>query len=522
MTDLPRAGHALFGALCLALGAAAPLGAQLPFMTAPVGTLRIELRGAFDPATHEFADGQRRDLAAPIRADVLDAGHSPLVSDMARRLSGLIARPAESASLGALDAEVEFQRGRGVIGLAVGVTPRVTIGIDLPIVSSRTQARLTPHSDAATLGLNPALFGGSSSDSYFQQFTAALNELDLRLTSGAFDDDPALKAAAQDLVATGPAFRDQLAAFLIDPATATPVLPLATSADGEALRQRTNDVRDQFGEQFGVTGFTAAIALPAAPVADADLNGLLASPSGFGLLPTTDPPLVGLGDARVGATAALFTHGTARDRSQLSLWGQAGVRLPTGTAPRPEYLRDQGTGNHGYAIDVGGVIDARWGGVGVRGSASFTRRFAAEQTSRVGLTDEYLLPASRTTLLRRTPGHTLRLDAQPYLRIADHLALAGRIAVERTGDDRWETSLGSTAISGGDVGAMGVGSGSTAVLAGLGLSYAHDGVNKEGVVKMPVEAGLGLQRVVTASGGAVADRLTTTIWFRVYKRLFSR
>lgn len=520
MTHARPARRAL-GALALLLvpGVAA---AQLPFMVAPVGTLRIELRGRFDPAHDEYADGQRRDLAAPLRTDLMDAAHSPLVRDMATRLGALLGRSVTDGSLGTLAAELEQQRGTGVIGLAVGVTPRITVGIDLPIVSVRTQARLTTDGSTATLGLNPALAGGSGSVSYLTQLNTALAELSGRLAAGDYDADPALKSAALAVVASGPGFHDQLAAFLTDPTTASAVLPLAGSPDGSALRSRTEEFRDQFGERFGVTGFTASIALPSAPLSSNDLDALLASPLGFGLEPTTDPPLVALGDVRVGVTTTLMASVAEDGRSSLHLWGQAGVRLPTGTAPRADVIRDQGTGEHGYALDVGGVVDARWGAIGVRGTAAFVRPFMAEREARIALRDEFLVPVSRLTTLQHTPGSTLRIEAEPYLRLADHFALVGQAGFQREGEARWQAAAGGAATSGGDIAAMGIGTGGSVVTAGIGLSYAHDGVNKEGERKMPVEAGLGILRVVSSSNGLVADRLSTAVWFRVYKRLFSR
>ncbi len=489
-----------------------PLLGQLPFLDAPVGTLRIGFHGEFAPAFREYADGASRDLGAPV-----SFGQDPiLLRDMTARLGLLLGRPADPGHLGMLAAELEYQRGAGTIGLAVGVTPRITVGVDLPIVSVRTQARLATDATGSTVGINPTIGGTPNSGMYIDQFEAAIVQLDERIASGAFDADPALKAAATALSESGPVLRAQLAALITEPATASAVLPLASSADGLALQALSNHVRDDLRDRFGITGFTASLALPSTALTDADLSALLGSSAGYDLAPTTDPPLVTLGDVRVGATVRVI------DTPRFRVWAQAGVRLPTGTAPRVRYLRDQGTGERQFAVDLAGTIETERGALGIRGTVALSRPFAANREVRVGTRDELLLPASRTTTLRRTPGQQLSLEAQPYVRVAPSFALYGHLGYQRRGATAWEAAATSTAISGGDIGAMGTGTGASAMTAGLGLSYAHTGVNKDGVVKMPVEAGFGLIRVVSSSSGLVADRLTTRIWFRVYKRLFTR
>ncbi|MEZ4378215.1 MAG: hypothetical protein R3B35_08025 [Gemmatimonadales bacterium] len=505
--------------LLLALLASVPtvVAGQLPFLTAPVGTLRIEFGGRFDPASRERADGTVRDLADPIRRTDWGLPGDPLVRDMATRLGGLLGRAVTDGTLGALGAELEYQRGTGLIGLAVGVTPRLTVALDIPIVSIRTQAALVPDATAATLGRNPATLGDQSAAAYLGQLDVALDALAVRLGEGAFDGDPTLRADAEALLADGPAFRAALDAFLVDPATASAVLPLASSQDGTDLLGTLAAYRDQFGTRFGVEGFTAQVALPTAAVTDAEVEGLLTAPTGYGFAPTTDPPLVALGDVRLGATYAILDGADG-----LRAWGEAGVQFPTGTAPRPDVLRDQGTGTREWAVDLGGVVEIARGPIGLRSRIGFRRGFASEREVRIGTVDERLLHASRTTLLQRTPGTVLRLEAFPYLRIADHFALVGTARWMHEGETSWSETLGTTPTSGGVIAAMGEGTSRRALVVGLGLSYAHDGVNREGERRMPVEAGLGIERLAASSGGPVAARLTTTLRFRVYKRLFSR
>lgn len=501
---------------------AGPLPAQLPFLTAPEGTLRIEFRGAFTPATAEYADGHKRDLGAPLRSALLDQGSSAMVRDLTDRLTSLLGTPVAGASLGSLGADLAFERGVGTIGLAVGVTPRITIGIDLPIVSVRTEATLTPDPTGATLGLNPARFGDQRSAAYLEQLDAALTSLDQRIAAGDYDSNPELLAAAQALAASGPGFSTAVAGLLTDPATASAVLPLAASSAGMALIDSTGAIRDQLTNRFGIGGFSASIALPTTAVDQQALTGLLGSPAGFDLADIGDPPLASLGDIRMGATVSILDRRDGNSGRGLRMWGVAGVRFPTGTAPRPRYLRDQGTGSHAYAIDLAGIVEQSLGGSGVRASIGFTREFAAAREARVGMRDEFLLPVSRLTTLDRRGGNLLAIRAEPWIRLAPNLAFTGSASYLKRAETSWSESAATGPISGGDIAAMGDGTGFSALRLGLGLSYAHPGRNREGVQRMPVEAGLGIERTVSSGSGLATARLTTKVWFRVYKRLFSR
>lgn len=484
---------------------------QLPFQLAPVGTLRIGLHGEFAPAFREIADGKRRSLGSPVSV----APGQPLLGDLQDRLGAILGTTSSAGSMGTLGAELEYQRGTGTIELAAGITRRLTVGLALPIVSIRTQSSFTASAQDATVGLNPVLRGDPGSEMYLSQLGAALGELKARVETGAYDGDQAVKDAAVSLLAEGPVLQTQLAALLTDSVTASAVLPLSTSPEGIALLGRTNSLREEFAHRFGISGFSAALSLPGTPLSDAELTSLLGARRGFDLAPSTDPPLVGLGDIRLGATALVF------EKPFLRIWGEAGVRLPTGTAPRVRYLRDQGTGERQFALDAAGIVETSRGSLGLRATTRFQRGFASDREARVGSRDQVLRPASRTTLLRMTPGMRWSVDVRPYLRVAPSFALYGQLTYQRRGADAWESVSQATPISGGSISGMGAGSGASALIAGVGLSYAHTGVNKDGDVKRPVEAGLGLTRVVMSGSGIVADRLTTSIWFRVYKGIFT-
>jgi hypothetical protein len=494
--------------------------AQLPYLTAPRGTLRIELGGAFAPASREFADGTRRDLGDPITSAALTAASSPLVRDLEARLSPLLGGTAGPASLGAISADAMVQRGAGFIGLAAGLSDRITAYASIPIVSVRTEARIDADPSAATVGLNPALLGDQSSAQFLGQFDTALGQLGMRLDAGDYAGTPTLQSLAEQTLADGTALRGALDALLVAGGTASPILPVADSPDGTALLAQVAGLRDRFATDLGIGGFTAAPGLPAEPITSTGFGQLLAAEEGFDLAPFDQQPLVGLGDIEVGLVVALAGARSIERRSWFGVWVTGGVSLPTGTPPDPRYLRDTGTGDGQLDVAFGGVIEAGRGRMGLRASAAYRLQLEGEREARIGRRDEFLLPASRAAVLRWDPGDEVLFRVEPFIRLVDRLAITGALSWESRGDDRWST-VGEIVPPGtGQVDDMGIGSARTATRWGLGLSYAHDGTGRDGTRRMPVEAGLAIERIIQSGSGLVLAPATTRLWFRVYKRLW--
>lgn len=509
------------GPLAVILLAAAPLRGQLPYLTAPRGTLRIELGGSFGPASEEFADGTRRGFGDPVAAAALTAASSPLVADLEDRLTAILAAPSSGrGSLGGLAADLMLQHNVGTIGLAVGVTDRLTAFASLPIVSTRTEAKLTPDVTGATLGLNPALLGDQASAAFLDQFQASLDAVAQRITNGDYDQSPELLALANTTVQDGAVLHDGLAALLVNPSSASPVLPIADSPDGAALLAAVATYQDRFGNQLGVPVPAGGLALPASAITESDFGALLTASDAFDLATFDEQPLVGLGDVELGVTWQLASRRSVEERSWFGAWLTGSAVLPTGTPPRADRLRDAGTGDGQLDLRFRGTVEFGRGRIGLRASGDWRSQLEGSREVRIGNRDQFLLPVTRLATLRWNPGDVLTVTAQPYWRLVDRLAIAGSVQWFHRGEDRWSLPAGAAAPFGGSVTTMGNGTAASAVRVGLGLSYAHDGTRRTGETFMPVEAGLAVERTVASGSGLVAAELTTRLWFRVYKRLW--
>ena len=132
------------------------------------------------------------------------------------------------------------------------------------------------------------------------------------------------------------------------------------------------------------------------------------------------------------------------------------------------------------------------------------------------------MPTYREAALSKKLGNTVSLTARPFLRMAPHLALAGMVSYWRKGSDAYAYATGQGEIPGASLSELEGGTAANALQVGLGLSYVHPGGRRNAIMKMPVEAGLAIERTVSSGQGIVPASLTTRMTFRVYKPIFKR
>ncbi len=502
---------------------AGPVAAQLPSLNAPSGALRIELGGAFHPTTEVWHDGVRQPLGTLITpGTVLDGGATSLVAEVDSRLSAILGAPAPLNNLGRVSPIAEWQRGVGTIGLAYGVTRRITVYGNIPIVSVRTQIDLGVDSTGGTLGFNPSdpvlgtTAGANQTATFFAEFDQALSELSTRVSRGDYAADPAREARAQALLATGPGVRTMLFELLADPQLSSPILPTAGSASGIALLGRMAAVRGAFSDDFGI-GFSSNPALPTGPVTAEVFDALLDAGTAFGYSPRNGAPRVALGDVEAGVIVQAFHREGARSRS--SAWLRGGIRFPTGQSPAVGALLDQGTGDRQTDVEVGAIVEAMRGRIGVRAEGNYVRQLAGDIEARVGSPLQTLLPARFRAAVSRDPGDIVAISVRPFFRMAANLAIAGLVQHERRGADGFQYVDGQSPIAGAEIADLANGTESTATWIGIGLTYSHDGRGRDGVLRMPVEASFSVERTVASSRGLVPAPVTSRVQFRIYKAI---
>ena len=146
-------------------------------------------------------------------------------------------------------------------------------------------------------------------------------------------------------------------------------------------------------------------------------------------------------------------------------------------------------------------------------------QLASDRFVRVAGRDQLLIPTYRRAGVSHDPGDVFRITAQPFFRLASHLAFAGLISYWRSGADLTTYVSGQNPVAGAPASVLDEGTASDAFVVGAGFSYVHDGRGRDGILRMPVEAGFWVDRTVQSGRGVVSPIVSSRVVFRVYKAL---
>ncbi|MGH7560030.1 MAG: hypothetical protein ACRENB_03315 [Gemmatimonadales bacterium] len=509
--------------LALLAGLATPAFSQLPPLTVPKGLVRVELSGRFEHWSRRYLDGEKEEAAGAFIRSPADGRWLPTLAELEARLTGLLGTPSGPLSLGSSTSAVFAEAGTGGIGLAFGLTGRVTLFGSVPFVRVRTQSTLGIDSAGGTLGINPAhpVFGSAAGQAQAEllltELGTALATLSERLQAGAYDADPARKALAQATLTRGQDLRQGLSGLLTDPAIATPFLPLAGSASGAALATALEDLRTTLATGLGIAGFTATAPLPDQRVNSAeflDVTTRAGGPFAFGPLP--EPIITSIGDIELGAAFRwLDVAPPAGLAVRSTLLGT--VRLPTGYLDRPDRLFDLGVGERQLDIEGAIVADLQAGRVGARLTGRYVQQLAGTVERRVTSPDQPIVGGELLRSLERDPGEVFEAQVEPFLRIAPTLSVTGGARWWSKGEDRWTYAPGVTPVEGADLRVLGQDSKERALALALGVSYVHSGRRRDGTTGRPMDAALRYEWVAASSAGIVPARRAVSLVLRFYR-----
>ena len=491
--------------------AATHVHAQLPLITVPSGALRIDLSGNFYPNDHFWDSGTTRPLGS-----TLDGSSNPMVTGLQTSLAQLLGQPVSGLSLGTVTAIAAREHGVGNIGLAYGLTRRISIFGTVPLVFVRSRVAIGVDATTARVGLNP---GTTADNAFFGQFDTALQHLAARIQGGDFAGDPTTLTLAQQTLSRGSAMRSGLYTLLADPAHASPVLPTATDPYGSQLLGQVSSLQSKLSTRLGVADFTEAPVLQTIALTSDEFASLVASPTGFGLTTSNTLPQLVLGDVEAGVAVQLVEHGVVGAKSWSAAWLRIGGRFPTGSAADPSMLLDQGSGDKHPAVQVDGIAEFGHHHVGLRVEGNYQHQVAINSLQRITPPDEVLVPPSFLAAVHSQPGDSFAVSARPFLAFAPHLAVTGVVQYWWKGASRTGYLAGQAPIAGADPSQLDIGSAANAVVVGIGLSYVYTGAGRNGVTGLPVEAGWSLERTVASGAGIFPDALTSRVSLRIYRSI---
>lgn len=511
---------ALLAVTCTAL--ALPASAQFSAPTVPRGQFAVQLRTWSEGWDQRFLGGTRQPAGADFTRQGIGADWFPALRNADAVLAELAGAAGPVLNLGSFSAiQMTTEREFG-LGLAVGVTSRLSVSALVPIRRVRVRSAPTYDPEGANAGFNPAdpglgtPGGASQTTTFFAAFDAALGTLNDRLASGYWDADPATRAVAQQALSEGRALRDGLHGVMVEPATRTVVLPTAGSLAGAAILNRIAALQNQFANVLEIGGFAGQPAFPATAFDEDAWESFLANPAGPIGGSLVALPYTALGDIELGAAYLLVDRRPATPWGpSFRLAGHATVRLNTSAAPDPASFFETGAGDQPGSLEAMLTADLARGRAAFRVAGWYRHQLATDQIRRVGPPDQPIRFASTTAAVRQEPGSIIGISVLPAYRFTPRFAFLGGAEWWQRGDDRFAFSGGQEPLDGVDPADLGLDSGTSALSVRAGLTWSHPGDSRA-----PLDASVTWERVVSASGGRVPQREVVRGMLRVYGRLW--
>ena len=507
-------------AVTLLLLTALPVSAQIGLITVPRGSLRVDIAGAFYPNDEIWSHGTRLPLGT-----LLNGSSNPAFTALQSSLGSLLGQPVSGLSLGGITAIASREHGVGDLGFAYGLTPRITIFGNIPIVYTRS--RITPTFDGTTsrVGINPSnqKLGTNSPQTnlFFAGFATALDTLKLRVQHSYYTGTAA--TLAQQTLTDATTMRAALNALIVDPASASPVLPTANDPYTIQLLARIAALQSTLNGSLALPAqFTGAPEFPANTLSASDFDNLLNEPTGLGLSSPNNVPHWGIGDMSAGVAIELARRSDGSRGTWTSAWARASGQFPNATAPNPGVLLDQGTGVRGKSVQIDGIVEHGTRTLGLRAEATIQHHFPANLQTRPTAPDNVLVPPAFLVAVTTQLGDSIAITARPWLTFAPHLSLSAVVQYWHRSASSTTYLTGQLPIANVDPTAIDIGSAANAFVVGLGFSYYHDGRSRRGAVSLPVEAGWSIERTVSSSAGIMPDNLTTRVSLRIYRPLIKQ
>lgn len=360
----------------------------------PVGWASLSIGGWFESADQRLGDGggPTRLVGDWIRGDAADV--FPGVPDLTSAVRSLSGDAAWSGVAGELRGEAQASRVTFPVEARIGVMNRLTVGGRVTFVQPRVEATLRVFpSDAANLGINPAIDRSSVVQGFLNALTVAVASLPGD-ANGWGDFAEAFNAAYRS----------------------TGVFPVAGSPAALAIQARLAALDAEL-TQAGQPTLTATPVF-ADEVLDSDgLDQLLTSVLGpYRYFSLRDQIATwAAGDAEIWADYELFSDGDLNSVEGHGATVTLGARLPTGTVSNPNLLFDPGAGTAQLGLLFGGdgwVRRKKWGvAARVRGGVSMGTTIGL----RLQNGGEALASAINFHTVDWTPGPTLDLTILPSL-----------------------------------------------------------------------------------------------------------
>jgi len=498
----------------------------------PAGRLRVEVQPTFHSWSDRFGETGREPLAVDL-IDPTGARLFPGITTLQDRLRDLLDAPGYTALLGSSAAYVSASQTRLPIRLDLGIRDWLTIGLNVPLVQSRTEVAFSFRADTtnANLGVSPAIRAPGQVLAFVGDVQARALAARTRADEvcAAQPGSPACQAALQ-VSQTG----ERILAGFVSAYGASPFFPLADTPTAAALVDRVGAFNSGLVE-LGLDPLASQPLFAQAPLTRGDIDLLMGDPAvGLNTVPLADRiGLWQLGDIEIQAVFRLLEGGSDVAVAGGTLLGfayQVGagvlVRLGTGSGDDPDIFLDLAGGDGQTDLEGRVFANVRSGRFGLWNDLRYGVQRPTTVLRRIGPSDLVFVPAANRAMVRWTPGNYLQLELVPRYHVTDAIAFTLGYRMFTKGEDAYERISAPIVTNGEgpfptppiytDVSLLEVGTDRTLHELGGGIVFSTLGAAREGRARLPFEARLGVHWGVVGSGMAPAG-VRALVGLRVFR-----
>lgn len=547
------------GALLLICGLARRSEAQsttslLPdASTLPYQGVRFRVLTGWTRYDEFLGNGGNRNIGSILAIDSLGAVQIPTLAPaeaLIRTASGL---SNFKLNVGTIVAPANSRIVTAPIAMEYGVTSRITVGVVVPLVETRTTVvpQLNPLVQggigASNVGINPAFLNNSQA---FDQNTKVVNSLQTRSRSL----DSALtscratpsgsgctlilgqQATVQSLVQSSSALAAALKALYgtdadnrgqrYVPYNGATEAGVTRSNVGKTIDAQIQTTATQLASFLGVTPDSQTVFGARGPGAIFNLNRQFVDLGRDTLVYAQSVDRTSIGDISVGASINLLntfgdTIGTTFYHPQIRFTVNGTFRIGTGQPADRNRAFDIGTGYGQNGIIGGAAVDLRFGDV-VSGSVigSYTAQLGRIDVDRVANTGNNVFPLIEAVPGTFTAGNVTELTVIPRIRLAGYWALTGQYSFLHTDADDYAPSPTFSSTL-GPLAPFGLAA-STAQQIGFGFTYSTIVGPDRHPGRIPFEVSYRHLETLAGSGGPVnktiSDRVELKVYFNTHRR----
>lgn len=419
---------------------AAPLGAQssLPHLddgsVVPRGLFRVRAITVWSRFDSRFTRDAVEPLGAPFTSNALGREQLPALASIQAAVASAAGQPF-TISLGQSRLDARGRHESVPVGLEYGLTDRITLGVEVPIVRRRVAVQLRLDSTGATVGpnLHRIQTAAASTNALLQsQFDSAARQLQSRLAGCRANPAAAgctallqREAEAQQLVAASQSFAVTVGSLYgTSSSDGMAFVPRSGSPAQTDIELRVADFNTRYRDLLasGADVLTARPVGAPGPVGIAQLQEYFTNELGLDSLATQERS--GFGDVAVAIRILLLHRPPAPQRRVAArLTASAAYRFNSGSQQSPSPLTDLRLGRLGDVVEVQTTLDLAAG------------RFGLLAAGDVQVAGAVAVPVDPVLVAGAGPEYSstwIGLHVSPRVQLSAPLALHGAYSMRRS------------------------------------------------------------------------------------------